>query len=82
MVEAAAVVVGEEEVLVHQQLRLVAEEEVAHFTAQVRRLLDDAVLRNRLGQEGREYARHWAADGPAQALVAFYEQIRAGRDAV
>ena len=28
MVQAAAVVVGEEEVLVHQQLRLVAEEEV------------------------------------------------------
>ena len=75
-------VMGTRDILAAGKGGFVAEEEVAHFTAQVRRLLDDAVLRNRLGQEGREYARHWAADGPAQALVAFYEQVRAGRGSV
>ncbi|MDG4584511.1 MAG: glycosyltransferase [Candidatus Competibacter sp.] len=72
-------VMGTRDILEAGKGALVAAEEVADFAAQVRRLLDDAALRRRLGQEGREYARHWAADGPAQALLAFYEQIRAGR---
>ncbi len=75
-------VMGTRDILTAGKGALVAEEEVADFAAQVRRLLDDAVLRNRLGQEGREYARHWAADGPAQTLLAFYAQIRAGRGSV
>ncbi len=75
-------VMGTRDILAANQGALVAEENVAGFATQVRRVLDDAALRQRLSQEGREYARHWAADGPAQALVAFYEQIRAGRDAV
>ena len=75
-------VMGTRDILAAGQGALVAEEEVVDFAAQVCRLLDDAALRRRLGQEGREYARRWAADGPAQALLAFYQQIRAGRDAV
>ena len=75
-------VMGTRDILAAGKGALVAEEEVSDFAGQVRRVLDDAALRRRLSQEAREYARHWTAEGPAQALLAFYEQIRAGRDAV
>jgi glycosyltransferase involved in cell wall biosynthesis len=66
------------DILEARQGALVAEEDVADFAAQVRRLLDDAPLRRRLGEEGRTYARQWAAEGPVLALVAFYQDLQAG----
>jgi len=52
---------------------------VAQFAAQVRRVLDDPELRQRLGEEGRAYARQWTAEGPTQKLLAFYEELQSGR---
>lgn len=74
-------VMGTCDILAARRGALVAEEDVAHFAAQVRRVLDDAELRRQLGEEGREYARQWTAEGPAQALLAFYEELRSGRPA-
>lgn len=62
-----------------QQGALVAQDDLADFVVQVRRLLDDAALRQQLGREGRLYARRWAAEGPTQALLAFYQDLQAGR---
>lgn len=62
-----------------QQGALVAQDDLADFTAQVRRLLDDAALRQQLSREGRLYARRWAAEGPTQTLLAFYQDLQAGR---
>ncbi|CDH47312.1 glycosyltransferase [Candidatus Contendibacter odensensis] len=72
-------VMGTRDILAANQGALVAEENVAGFATQVRRVLDDAELRRRLCAEGRIYARQWAAEGPAQALLAFYADLRAGR---
>lgn len=72
-------VMGTRDILAARRGALVAEEDVADFAAQIRRVLDDAELRRRLGEEGRAYARQWAAAGPAQALLAFYRDLQAGR---
>jgi len=74
-------VMGTRDILAAGQGALVAEENVANFAAQVRRLLDDTDLRRRLGEEGRNYARQWAAEGPARTLLAFYAELLAGRAA-
>lgn len=74
-------VMGTCDILAAARGALVAEENVAGFAAQVRRLLDDAPLRQRLGEEGRIYARQWAAEDPARALLAFYAELRTGRTA-
>ncbi len=70
---------GTRDILAAGQGALVAEEDVAAFAAQVRRLLADSQLRARLGAEGRTYARQWTAAGPAQALLAFYAALLAGQ---
>ena len=70
-------VMGTCDILAAGQGALVAGEDVADFAGQVRRLLDDASLRQRLGQEGRAYARQWAAEGPVQALLTFYQDLQA-----
>jgi hypothetical protein len=49
--------------------------ELRRLGYEIRRLLDDAPLRQRLGEEGRVYARQWMAEGPAQALLARYPRI-------
>ncbi len=72
-------VMGTCDILAAGQGALIAREDVADFAAQVRRLLDDAPLRRRLGEEGRLYARQWAAEGPARSLLAFYRELQAGR---
>ncbi len=74
-------VMGTRDILAAGQGALIAEENVADFAAQVRRVLDDAELRRRLSAEGRIYARQWTAAGPAQTLSAFYDDLRAGRAA-
>ncbi len=72
-------VMGTCDILAAGRGALVAEEDVAQFATQVRRVLDDPELRQRLSAEGRDYARQWAAEGPAQALLAFYEDLQSGR---
>ena len=68
-------VMGARDILAAGRGALIAEEDILHFAAQVRRLLDDAELRRRLGEEGRVYAGQWTARGPAQALLAFYQDL-------
>jgi glycosyltransferase involved in cell wall biosynthesis len=72
-------VMGTRDILAAERGALVAEEDVMHFAAQVRRLLDDAQLRRRLGEEGCVYAAQWTARGFAEALLAFYRDVRGGR---
>ncbi len=72
-------VMGTRDILAAERGALVAEEDVMHFAAQVRRLLDDAELRRRLGEEGRVYAAQWTARGFAEALLAFYRDVQVGR---
>jgi glycosyltransferase involved in cell wall biosynthesis len=69
-------VMGTRDILAAEQGALIAEEDIPQFAAQVRRLLHDAELRRRLGEEGRIYAGQWTARGPAQALLAFYQELR------
>lgn len=75
-------VMGTRDILTAERGALVAEEDVEHFAAQVRRLLDDAELRRRLGEEGRAYARQWTARSLAELLLAFYRDLRNERPAV
>ena len=72
-------VMGTRDIVAPERGALAAEENVGHFAAQVRRLLDDADLRQRLGEEGRRYAGEWAAQGPAQALLKFYLEFTFAR---
>ena len=69
-------VMGTRDILAVEQGALVAEEDISQFAAQVRRLLDNTELRRRLGEAGRVYAREWTARGPAQELLAFYQELR------
>jgi glycosyltransferase involved in cell wall biosynthesis len=69
-------VMGTRDILAAERGALIAEEDIPQFAAQVRRLLDDAQLRRRLGEEGRVYAGQWTARGTTQALLAFYQNLR------
>ena len=68
-------VMGTRDIVAPERGALVAEENVEHFAARARRVLDDAELRRRLGEEGRRYAREWAAQGPARELLEFYREV-------
>lgn len=68
-------VMGTCDILAAERGALVAEENIQHFAAQVRRVLNDAELRRRLGEEGRVYARQWNAQRLAEALLAFYQDL-------
>ena len=69
-------VMGTRDILAAERGALVAQENITHFAAQVRRLLDDAELRRRLGEEGRVYAKQWNARDLTEALLAFYQDLR------
>ncbi|MER2526332.1 MAG: glycosyltransferase [Candidatus Competibacter denitrificans] len=66
-------VMGTRDIVMAERGALVAEETIEHFTAQLRRVLDDAGLRRRLSEDGRAYAREWLALGPTQTLLEFYQ---------
>jgi 1,2-diacylglycerol 3-alpha-glucosyltransferase len=68
-------VMGTHDIVMAERGALVAEETIEHFTAQLRRVLDDAGLRQRLSEDGRAYAREWLALGPTQTLLEFYQQF-------
>ncbi|MEI2773632.1 MAG: glycosyltransferase [Candidatus Competibacter sp.] len=72
-------VMGTRDILVAEQGALIAEEDIRDFAAQVRRLLNDAELRRRLGEEGRAYARQWTARSLAETLLAFYRDLQNGQ---
>lgn len=74
-------VMGTRDIVGAERGALVAEESVEHFAAQLRRVLDDAKLRQRLGAEGRLYAKEWCAQGLARALLAFYLKFTSVPDA-
>ena len=75
-------VMGTRDILAAERGALIAEEDIPQFAAQVRRLLDDAQLQRRLGEEGRVYAGQWTARGTTQALLAFYQDLRDSRSRV
>ncbi len=52
---------------------LVARDDPADFAAQSLRLLRDAGLRRRLGEEGREFVRLWTAGAMAERMLEFYQ---------
>ena len=69
-------VMGTRDILAAERGALVAQENITHFAAQVRRLLDNAELRRRVGEEGRVYAKQWNARDLTEALLAFYQDLR------
>jgi len=54
---------------------LVAQDDPADFAAQTVRLLRDAELRQRLGDEGREYIHSWTAGAMAERMLDFYRGV-------
>ncbi len=72
-------VMGTRDIVAAERGALVAQENITDFAAQVRRLLDDAELRRRVGETGRVYARQWNARDPAEALLAFYQDLQCAR---
>lgn len=58
---------------------LVAEEDLADFSAKIVQLLGDAALRAGLSEKGRAYAAQWSARTQAERLADFYrERMHAG----
>ncbi|HCB14596.1 MAG TPA: hypothetical protein DEP36_13665 [Gammaproteobacteria bacterium] len=56
---------------------LTAEENVTHFARQIYPLADNKELRQRLGKDGRIYARQWTAKGPARMRPVSYKNLLA-----
>jgi glycosyltransferase involved in cell wall biosynthesis len=56
---------------------LVAEDNIDDFSDKVVRLLNDATLRARLGDEGRRYAAEWSAATLAAQLADLYAELAA-----
>lgn len=70
-------VMGTREVLAGGRGCLIAEDDEAHFAAQVIRLIGDPELRRRLSEEARDYAREWSAPALAERMLAFYTEVAA-----
>jgi 1,2-diacylglycerol 3-alpha-glucosyltransferase len=70
-------IMGTREVLAGGRGCLIAEDDEAHFAAQVIRLLEDPELRRRLSDEARDYAREWSAPALAARMLALYTEVAA-----
>jgi 1,2-diacylglycerol 3-alpha-glucosyltransferase len=70
-------VMGTREVLAGGRGCLIAEDEEAHFAAQVIRVLEDPELRRRLSEEARTYAREWSAPALAARMLDYYAEVAA-----
>ncbi|MGH8615214.1 MAG: glycosyltransferase [Gammaproteobacteria bacterium] len=68
-------VLGTEDIVGPGRGALVAEENVADFTAKARQLLRDCDLRTRVSQEAREYAKEWGDDKLGAEMLSFYAQV-------
>jgi glycosyltransferase involved in cell wall biosynthesis len=60
---------------------LIVEEEVESFAAAAVRVLRDAGLRARLGDEGRRYAREWSSVWMARRLQELYQSVASAAQA-
>jgi glycosyltransferase involved in cell wall biosynthesis len=68
-------IMGTREVLAGGRGCLIAEDDEAHFAAQVVRLLGDPELRRRLSEEAHVYAREWSAPALAARMLDFYKEL-------
>jgi 1,2-diacylglycerol 3-alpha-glucosyltransferase len=75
----AAAILGTKDVLDPGRGALVAKLEEEDFASRIVTLLEDRPLRERLGQEARDYAQEWAAERMAKRMAEFYRQVRERR---
>jgi 1,2-diacylglycerol 3-alpha-glucosyltransferase len=72
----AAAILGTRDILAAEKGALVAELREDDFAGKILALLENRALRERLGREGRGYAREWAAERMAERMAHFYGQVR------
>ena len=72
----AAAILGTKDILDAGKGALVAELREDDFAAKIVALLEDRALRERLGRDGQDYAREWAALRMAERMSEFYAQVR------
>jgi glycosyltransferase involved in cell wall biosynthesis len=53
----------------------IAKEELAEFSGNIIKMLNDADARKSLGESGREYAHGWSASKQAERMLTFYHSI-------
>ncbi len=68
-------VMGTIDIVTVEKGALVAQEEVDDFAAKVAMVLDDNALRQKMGDEGREYAKSWGAPATAKRLLNIYQSM-------
>ncbi len=59
---------------------LVADEDVADFSSKVTQVLTDRILRARLGEQGKRYARRWSASEMSARVADYYDDILSSTD--
>ncbi len=67
----------EDRVMAAKRGTLISKENVMHFASQIHPLTDNTELRQRLGKDGRIYARQWTAKDPARMRPVFYKNLLA-----
>jgi glycosyltransferase involved in cell wall biosynthesis len=68
-------VMGTRAVLRQEEGCLIAEDELDDFATQTLRLLEDAELRQTLGERGRAYVQQWSSQALAQRMLSLYRQV-------
>ena len=66
---------GTRDVLRDGQGVWIAQEELSDFSGKVVTLLNDARVRQELGDTGRDYAHGWSASGQARQMQSFYRSV-------
>ena len=66
---------GTRDVLRDGQGAWIAQEELSDFSGKVVNLLNDAPVRQELGDTGRDYAHGWSASGQARQMQSFYRSV-------
>lgn len=74
--------VGRRDILAEESGALVAEDNVAHFSAQVLRVLCDGEERARLAAAARDHVQQWSASLAAEQVLDCYQQAIAARAGV
>jgi glycosyltransferase involved in cell wall biosynthesis len=70
---------GTQDILAADRGALVSDGTLSDFTEKVCTVLGRTGLRERLGQEARDYALEWSADAMALRLAGFYADVARGR---
>jgi 1,2-diacylglycerol 3-alpha-glucosyltransferase len=68
-------IMGTKDILSHGRGVLIAENDVQDFTEKVVNVLHDPVLREKLGREGKDYAKTWSAEVMADKMLTFYSGV-------